>query len=121
MKTAKLVTGILSIIISVFIMLQSCAAGLGNALAENGENSGSAGLIVAVLVLTGGIVMVATRKSEKRGGSIACAIIYLLAALLGFPNAGSYGDLKIWSGMAVILGVMNIIAARGSNKNNNEV
>ena len=110
MKTAKLVTGILSIIISVFILLQSCAAGVGNALADNGEVSGSAGAFVAILIMAGGIAMVSTRKSEKRGGSIACSIIYFLAALLGYPNAGSYGDLKIWSGMAVILGILNVVA-----------
>ena len=37
MKTWKLVSGILSIILFVFVSLQSCAAGLGNAIADNGE------------------------------------------------------------------------------------
>ena len=48
MKTAKLVTGILSIILFVFVTFQSCAAGVGNALSANGEVSGTAGVMVAV-------------------------------------------------------------------------
>ena len=69
MKTWKLVSGILSIILFALVAFQSCAAGMSNALEENGEVSGSAGIIVAVLLLTGGIVSVATRKSSGKGGT----------------------------------------------------
>ena len=75
MKTWKLVSGILSIILFALVAFQSCAAGMSNALEENGEVSGSAGIIVAVLLLTGGIVSVATRKSSGKGGNIALIII----------------------------------------------
>ena len=37
MKTWKLVSGILSIVLFVLVTFQSCAAGLSNALQENGE------------------------------------------------------------------------------------
>ena len=56
MKVWKLVSGILSIILFVFVSFQSCAAGVSNALEANGEASGSAGIIVAILMLAGGIV-----------------------------------------------------------------
>ena len=36
MKTAKLVIGIISMVLFVLVAFQSCAAGLGNALADNG-------------------------------------------------------------------------------------
>ncbi|VYU68647.1 Uncharacterised protein [Eubacterium limosum] len=109
MKIAKLVTGILSIVLSVFVLFQSCAAGLGNTLAENGEVGGSGGFIVAVFLLVSGIVAVATRKGSK-GGSIACAIIYVLGSVLGFATAGSYGDLYIWAVLCFILAVMHIVS-----------
>ena len=51
MKIWKLVSGILSIVLFVFVAFQSCAAGLANSLSENGEVSGSAGIIVAVFML----------------------------------------------------------------------
>lgn len=118
MKTFKLISGILCCVLCAIVMLQSCAAGVSNALTESGEVSGSAGLLVALLMLAGGIVMIATRKSTKKGGSIAGVIIFLLAALLGFANAGSYSDLKIWSGLCLILGIINIIAAIRLKKEN---
>ena len=59
MKVWKLVSGILSIILFVFVSFQSCAAGVSNALEANGEASGSAGIIVAILMLAGGIVSIA--------------------------------------------------------------
>lgn len=83
MKTAKLVTGILSIVLCVFVTFQSCAAGLVNALEDNGEVSGSAGVMVAICLLTAGIVSIATRNKEKNGGNIACIILYMIGALMG--------------------------------------
>ena len=109
MKTAKLVLGIITIVLSCFVTLQSCAAGTANALSDNGESSGTAGLLVSWLMLAGAIVMISTRKKGK-GGSIACIILFGLAALLGFPNAGSYKDLKVWAVYCLILAVINLIA-----------
>ena len=109
MKTLKLVLGILCIVFSVFITFQSMIAGFGNALQNNGEVSGSAGVIVAIAMLASGIVMIATRKSEGRGGALASGIMLLLAGLLGLLLAGSYGDLKIWSGYAIIVAAVNLV------------
>ena len=70
MKVWKLVSGILSIVLSVFVVLQSGAAGMVNAMEGNGEVSGTAGILVAVMLLVGGIVSIASRKGGK-GGNIA--------------------------------------------------
>ena len=61
MKTAKLVIGIISMVLFVLVAFQSCAAGLGNALADNGEVSGTSGMLLAFCMLIAGIVGVATR------------------------------------------------------------
>lgn len=60
MKTWKLVSGIISIVLFVFVSFQSCAAGVVNTMEENREVGGSAGLIVAIMLLTGGIVSIVT-------------------------------------------------------------
>ena len=88
MKTWKLVSGILSMILFVIVTFQSCAAGVANSLEANGETSGSAGVFVAILMLAGGIVSVATRNSEKKGGNIALIVLFGLAALVGFIGFG---------------------------------
>ena len=49
MKTWKLVSGILSIVLSVFVLFQSALAGVANTMSANGEAGGSAGLFVAIL------------------------------------------------------------------------
>ncbi|MCI7492361.1 MAG: hypothetical protein MSA91_06205 [Lachnobacterium sp.] len=110
MKVWKLVSGILSIILFVFVSFQSCAAGLSNALEANGEASGTAGIMVAVFMLAGGIVSIATRKAKGKGGNIALIILFGIAALVGFTNYGSYSDLAIWSGWCLINAVLAVIA-----------
>lgn len=115
MKVWKLVSGILSIILFVVISLQSCAVGIGNTLEDNGEIGGSAGILVAILMLAGGIVSIATRKGG-RGGNIALIVLFGLAALVGFVLAGSYADLKIWSAWCLINAVIAFIALKTKKK-----
>ena len=121
MKTTRLVTGILTLVFSAFVLFQSCAAGAYNALESNEELSGSAGLLVALLMVAGGIVNIATRKSTGKGGAIAATVIFLLAALIGFPMAGSFADLKIWAAWCLIMGLINLVAVLKKNKKKEEV
>lgn len=109
MKTWKLVSGILSIILFAIVSFQSCAAGVANTLEGNGEVGGSAGLIVAIMLLAGGIVSIATRKGNK-GGNIALIVLFGIGALFGFMLAGSYGDLKIWSSWCLICTILAIVS-----------
>lgn len=121
MKVWKLVSGILSIILFVLVSLQSCAAGISNALEDNGEVSGSAGLLVAIFMLAGGITSIATRKATGKGGNIALIILFGLGAFIGFTLKGSYSDLAVWSGWCVINAVLAIIAMVTGKKKNETV
>lgn len=109
MKTWKLVSGILSIVLFLFVSMQSCAAGVINTLEENGEVSGSAGLIVAIMLLVGGIVSVTTRKGSK-GGNIALIILYGIGALMGYSMAGSYSDLNVWATWCLICVILAFVS-----------
>ena len=108
-KTWKLVFGILSIVLSVFVLFQSALAGVANTMSANGEGE-SAGLFVAILLLAGGIVSICVRKSVKKGGNIALVVLFGIAALFGFTGAGSYGDLYIWSFWCLINAVLAVVA-----------
>lgn len=94
MKTWKLVSGIISIVLSVFVVFQSMIAGLANALEESGQVSGSAGLVVSICMLCGGIVSIVSRKNNSKGTNIALIILFGLATLTGFVLAGNYSDLQ---------------------------
>ena len=111
MKTGKLVIGILSIVLFLLVSLQSCAAGLANTLAENGEVSGSAGFVLALGMLVAGIVNICTRK----GGYVAAGF-HILPALFALPSAGSYSDLYIWAALSIAFGVFTIIATKKTNR-----
>ncbi len=91
MKIWKLVSGILSIVLFVFVSFQSCAAGLANSLEENGEISGSAGLIVAVLMLVGGIVSIVTMKIWS-GWCLINMILAVVALIAGGKNKAGTQD-----------------------------
>lgn len=97
MKTWKLVSGIISIVLSVFVVFQSMMAGLANALEANEQSSGSAGLVVSICMLCGGIVSIVSRKNNSKGTNIALIILFGLATLTGFILAGNYSDLFLVS------------------------
>lgn len=108
MKTWKLVSGILSIILFFMVSFQSCAVGIGNTLSESGEVSGSAGIIVAIMLLSGGIVSIATRNGGK-GGNIALIVLFGIATLFGYALAGSFSDLNIWATWCLINVIFAVI------------
>ena len=115
MKVWKLVSGILSIVLFFVVMLQSCAAGLLYTLEATGESGGTAGVIVGLMMLSGGIVSIAARKGSK-GGNIALIVLFGIATLVGFALAGNYVDLNIWAGWCAINVVFAIISLIKGNK-----
>lgn len=108
-RTWKLVSGILSIVLFFVVSLQSCVVGLGNTLLDSGEVSGSAGFIVSIMMLAGGIVSIATRNGGK-GGNIALIVLFGIATFFGFVLAGSYSDLLVWSTWCLVNLIIAIIA-----------
>lgn len=114
MKTSRLTIGVISIVLFVFVSFQSCAAGLGNALAENGENSGTAGMLVAFCLLIAGIVGICNRKSIK--GGYVTAVFYAFGGLMGITNYGSYSDLKIWSILCFIFAAIFVLGSIKAKK-----
>ncbi|MFU0827656.1 MAG: hypothetical protein ACFWTJ_08985 [Lachnoclostridium sp.] len=77
MKTTRTIIGIISIVLFIIIILQSCAAGLGNTLSGNNEVSGSAGLLLSLCMLIAGIVVL-PRVNQKEE-QLQPAVFMLLA------------------------------------------
>ena len=115
MKNWKLVSGILSIIMFFMVAFQSCAAGISNTLGETGEVSGSAGIIVAIMLLAGGIVSIVTRKGSK-GGNIAIIVLFGIGVLFGYALAGSFSDLNIWATWCLVNVILAIVSLVKSKK-----
>ena len=109
-KMTKLVIGIASMVAFIIIMIQSFAAGIINVLQENmSDSSGTAGIILGVLMLAAGIVGVITR-SNKIGGIVA-GVIFLIGAIVVYCNLGTYGDLIFWSILSTVFGLVFLISS----------
>lgn len=123
MKAWKLVSGILSIVFAAFVMFQSSIAGIVNTIEDNGEASGSAGLIVALLMIAGGIVSIVAKNKTTKGIHIAFVILFVIAAIIGFANAGGiYKDLLVWSiwcCICAVIGIVGIVLKKRETKDQN--
>ena len=121
----KKVISIVSIVVSVFVTSQSFIAGLSNTLSDISESGGTDELILAILMLTAGIVVVVSRYSKVL--VITSIVLYLLGCLVGFISAGSYLVLNLWSGISLLFGLLLIchlkdnkeLYSNGSHTNNN--
>lgn len=114
MKTAKLIIGIISIVLSVIILFMSFGASIFDAVEDKGGTSGGAGVVVAILMLIAGIVSIAARSS--RGGGIFVMILYAVAGLLAVNSQGVYKDLVVWGGLCFVFAVIFLLATFTHNK-----
>ena len=101
MKTTKLIIGIISIVLSLFVLFQGCTATVRDALADDGSTAGVAGTILAIFLMIAGTIAVAT--CNGKAGGIVASLFYLLAGVMSTPEKGSYfTDLEIWGTMCYI-------------------
>ena len=104
MKVTRLVIGIISFVMALIVTFQSCFAGLGNAMEDNGEVGGSTGVVLAVFAIVAGIIAIVTGKGPFVAGGF-----YLAGGIIGLAMAGSYADLKIWGVACIIFALVFII------------
>lgn len=102
----KKVVGIISIVLFAIVTFQSCAAGLGNALSNSKEASGTAGFMLAVFMLVAGIITLVSKYSK--GVTITAIVFYALGGIIGIANVGNFKDLQIWSILSFIFAALLI-------------
>lgn len=89
MRVARLVLGIITIILSVVVFIMGIVLSVGNTYDRvYGEGvvatqGGGWQIVLAAFFLAGGIVMVACHKKGELGGCIACTVIFAIGALIG--------------------------------------
>lgn len=110
MKVWRLVSGILSIVFALLVFGQSMLVSVGEAIAETETVDGGAGLLVAILMLAGGILSIVVHKSYSKGSGIALLLIFGLAGLMGMAFSQTYGDLQIWGGWCLICALFALLS-----------
>lgn len=103
--TMRLIIGIFSILLSIIIGFQSCAASFGEALTKSETAGGAAGIILGFFMLAAGITTVAARKST--GGTITAIIAYGLGGIVALANQSElFKDLKVWTVVSFIFAAL---------------
>lgn len=106
-RTARIVIGILSAVLFIIVMFQSCTANVVNTFEQNtADASAGGGVIVAFALLIAGITSAVGRDNAK--ATMVAGIIYAVSALIGFISHGTFGDLVVWSVVALVFGALNI-------------
>lgn len=108
MKVWKITSGILSIALSLFVAAQSVFGGLLDILTSSGHSTGLAGIVVALILLTGGIVSIASSDGSM-GADTALISLYGVGALVGFALAGGFMDLIVWALWCVLCAVLALV------------
>ena len=110
MKSLRLIIGILSLVLCLVVVFQSCATGVVNGIEQNtSDTSAGGGIILAFVFLIAGITAIVTR--EKKVGTIIAGVIYLLGGLIGLGKKGTFGDLQVWSVLSLIFAALFVFSA----------
>lgn len=107
-KIIRLVVGIISMVLPLLILLQSCASGIINIFENPDAADGTAGFLLSIFMLTAGIISVAARKT--RGGTITAISFYLLGTVISDIDVAVFKDLIIWSYVSLIFAILLIIS-----------
>lgn len=102
MKVAKLVLGILMVIISALVLLASCVG-----LAVTLSVDSFIGLIVGALMLSASIIDIATSKSEN--GTKNSATLFLIAGIVGVLLAEIGSAFEVFSLISMAAGFANLV------------
>jgi len=105
----KLVSGIISVVMSAFIVYQSRLASLLATIQNTGDKSGSVGMIVAILILAGGIISIVTRY-KGGGANVPIILIFAFAGAYAITNHGEFLDLIVWGAWCFVCAIMAIIS-----------
>ena len=113
MKTWKLVSGIFTMLFSIFATFSGIVFGIDNAINKRADGGDSNVLVINMFFFMAGLVSICVRKS-KIAGNIAIIILYGITALIGFSTGGSQGQ---WTVVAAWSTICAAIAAISLYKN----
>lgn len=107
MKLIKKTVSIISIVVSGFILFQSCASGMFNIIKNNGGYSGTMGVLLVMFMIVGGILCMTSHDYKS---TIVSGVFYFLGGLFTLlSDTGIFKDLVIWGWMSFIFGVIIIL------------
>lgn len=106
----KIAIGIIAILLSLFVSLQSFTVSFGSHVLQDEATSqvAAVGIFVGLPYFVGGAF----------GLPVVSMVMFAIAALLGLSAGadGDFSDLSIWGGIALVLAVLSFFALRSGRK-----
>ena len=93
MKVARLVLGILTIIMGAVLLF----------------SGGSSMIVLALITVAAGIIMIVTHRKGVLGGCIACMILFLIAIIIVVPVLSKTGSGTFIMVLYIILAIFSLI------------
>lgn len=111
-STTRMVIGIIMLVLSAFILFQSCAVGVANSFENPMGNDGSLGFAFAISMVVFGIIGIATRSTPHAATPLILGILMVVIGfVIGRGYSGTYTDLNLWGWLMCIFGVIYMISA----------
>lgn len=111
LSTARFVISIIMLVLSAFVLFQSCAVGIANTMEQTDGLDGTIGFLFALAMIIFGIVGIATRNTTNYKTLLMIGTFMVVIGLLcGLMYNGSFSDLKIWAWLMSIFGIVFSVA-----------
>lgn len=110
MKTTKMVSGILGVAFSLYILVTSFQAAMWNMLTMSGHFNGGAGIVIGVLLLAGSIIRLCTTGVKDDSGSIVTLVFFAVGAAIAFALSPIYSYMVPWALACLAMAIISVIA-----------
>lgn len=106
----RVATAIISILMSIFVFLQTMlVGGLSDAVGDEASSTAAAlGLLGGLLWLVGGALVFAFPAISM--------VLYVIATLVFFGGAANFSDLGVYGGISIAFAIMSFLGWRGKKK-----
>ncbi|WP_287793844.1 hypothetical protein [Megamonas sp.] len=104
MKDIRLIIGIVTIILFVFVVLQSCGA---HAIVQSSNGIGNIGIIISFIALIAALICINTRDAYS--GAFISAVFYALAGFLGLFNFTNHKIVFVYGFMFIMFSIFSVL------------
>ena len=106
MKDIRLIIGIVTVILFVFVAFQSCGA-YATVKSSNGIGNIGIGIIISFVALIAALICINTRDAYS--GAFISAVFYALAGFLGLFNFTNHKIVFVYGFMFIMFSIFSVL------------
>lgn len=106
MKDIRLIIGIVTIMLFVFVVFQSCGA---YATVKSSNGIGNIGIMISFVALIAALICINTRDAYTYSGAFISAVFYALAGFLGLFNFTNHKIVFVYGFMFIMFSIFSVL------------